>query len=851
MISVAAPFPPPVTPDPDLDRARQEIDALRTAARQQETRLAQLSHLALALEKEMLAARQEKAAWEAKYQSELAEWESLRHSPGYALLRLLQRLRARTIPPGSRREGALAMAAGWIRIANQRGAGGLLVHLRGEARWRWKAFARRIGPRKPYRNETVEIPLPSIRPPVTPHTDEVDIVVCVHNALADVQRCLESLLRFTAQPYGLLLVDDGSDPPTRDFLADFASQQPHATLLRSEEATGYTFAANRGLRHSTAPFILLLNSDTIVSPGWLDRLIACADSDPAIGLVGPLSNTASYQSIPALSAGGDWAENPLPAGWAIDGWAAALAENSGRLYPEMALLNGFCLLIRWEVIDAIGYFDEDAFGPGYGEENDYCLRARAAGWRLALADDAYVFHAQSRSYSHSRRRELSERAGQILTDRYGRASIAAAEDALRNGPALLGIRARAAVLAERSALVEEGRQRFADKRRFSGKRLLFLLPVDAPGGGANVVLAEAQAMVEMGVEVHLFNLAKNRRLFAAAYPGNRLPVHFGSPEDARRLGQGFDGVVATWHESVEWLPAQPAPGPALGYYVQDFEAHFFADGSDEQRRAAASYTARPNLRCFTKTEWNRQEVLAHTGVECAVVGPSLDIDRFRPVDKITTKTQRHKEKGPRLSVQSLRQAQETAASSAFHSSAPIRITAMIRPSSPRRGPRLTMEILRRLSHHYGERVAITLFGVSPADPGFADLPQDFDWQLAGMLETDRVAALLGATDIFVDFSTYQAMGLTALEAMACGAAVIVPEKGGAVGFARHGENALVVDTSSAETCWRGLRSLVDDEHLRAQLQGNAIRDACAFFPERAAFNILTVLFASPENGGTL
>ncbi len=176
---------------------------------------------------------------------------------------------------------------------------------------------------------------------------------------------------------------------------------------------------------------------------------------------------------------------------------------------------------------------------------------------------------------------------------------------------------------------------------------------------------------------------------------------------------------------------------------------------------------------------------------------------------------------------------------------------MIRPSSPRRGPRLTMEILRRLSHHYGERVAITLFGVSPADPGFADLPQDFDWQLAGMLETERVAALLGATDIFVDFSTYQAMGLTALEAMACGAAVIVPQKGGAGSFARDGENALVVDTSSAEACWRALRSLVDDEHLRARLRANAIRDACAFFPERAAFNILTVLFDPPANGGAL
>jgi glycosyltransferase involved in cell wall biosynthesis len=153
-----------------------------------------------------------------------------------------------------------------------------------------------------------------------------------------------------------------------------------------------------------------------------------------------------------------------------------------------------------------------------------------------------------------------------------------------------------------------------------------------------------------------------------------------------------------------------------------------------------------------------------------------------------------------------------------------------------------MELLRRLSRHYGERVLITLFGVSPADPGFAELPQDFDWQLAGMLEAERVAALLGRTDIFVDFSTWQAMGLTALEAMAAGATVIVPENGGAASFARHGENALVVDTSSSEACWRALCSLVENEHLRAGLRANAIRDACAFFPEWAALNLLSVLF---------
>ncbi len=800
-----------------LAASQQEISALRLAASQQDTRLAQLTHLALALEKERLAARQQEEAWAAKYQAELAEWESLRHSPGFALLRLLQRMRAHAAPPQSRRERLLGMAAGWLRILSERGAAGLLTHLRGEARWHWKALVRRIGPHRRYRNETITVDLPPPRPPLTPHQDAVDIVICVHNALEDVERCLASILRHTAQPYALILVDDGSDPPTRDFLADFAAQQPHPTLLRADTATGYTCAANRGLRRSSAAFVVLLNSDTIVTPGWLDRLVACAAADPSTGIVGPLSNTASYQSIPAISAGGDWAENPLPEGWGIDSWAEEIAARSARYYPAMPLLNGFCLLIRRAVIDAIGYFDEDAFGAGYGEENDYCLRVRAAGWGLALADDAYIYHAQSRSYSHSRRRELSERAAQILTERYGRAPIAAAEDTLRDGPVLLGIRARAEAMVQRAALVAEG------QRRFAGKRLLCLLPVDAPGGGANVVLAEAAAWVEMGVDVHLFNLEKNRQLFAAAYPDNRLTVHFGSPAQAQTLAKNFDGVLATWYESVEWLPAA---GPALGYYVQDFEARFFAEGSPEYQRAAASYTARPDLICFTKTNWNRQEVFDHTGVECAVIGPSIDIDRFRPPEN------------PHPSARS--------AASAFDSASPVRVTAMIRPNSPRRSPQLTMQLLRRLSHHYGERVAITLFGVSPADPGFADLPQDFDWQLAGMLETDLVAALMGRTDVFVDFSTWQAMGLTALEAMAAGAAVIVPQNGGATSFVRHGENALVVDTSSAEACWRALRSLVEDDQLRTRLRSNAIRDACAFYPERAALNILHVLFDGPK-----
>ena len=77
----------------------------------------------------------------------------------------------------------------------------------------------------------------------------------------------------------------------------------------------------------------------------------------------------------------------------------------------MPFLNGFCLLIRRAVLEGVGLFDEANFGEGYGEENDYCLRARNAGWTLALADDTYIYHAQSRSYNPERRKNLSDRAG--------------------------------------------------------------------------------------------------------------------------------------------------------------------------------------------------------------------------------------------------------------------------------------------------------------------------------------------------------------------------------------------------------------------------------------------------------
>lgn len=642
------------------------------------------------------------------------------------------------------------------------------------------------------------------------HHQPVDIIVCVHNALDDVKRCLESVHRHTQAPYTLVIVDDGSDAPTRDFLAAHAGQ-PGAVLLRNESAQGYTLAANQGMRRSTAPYLVLLNSDTIVSRDWLDRMVMCAESDPMIGIVGPLSNTASWQSIPEIARNGDWSDNPLPAGMDIADMAQWTAQTASQSYPRLNFLNGFCLLIKRALIERIGLFDEEVFGKGFGEENDYCLRAGQAGFGLAVADDVYVHHAQSRSYSNERRRLLVKASDEALLRKHGQPLIDAGVHVCRFDRTMEGIRNHAAQFAARHALTAQARSRWA------GRRIVFVLPVQDAGGGTNVVLCEARAMQRMGVEVHLLNFEANREAFEAGHPELPFPRHYAADVHAvAGLCHGFDAVIATLNVSVYWIEPlrQADPAPVLGYYVQDFEPSFYRLGSDGYEGAIRSYTAIPEMVCVTKTRWNADLVRQRTGRQCDVIGPSFDVDMFVP-------RPRRRAAWPQ---------------------APLRVTAMIRPSTPRRSPLLTMQVLARIAAEFGPQVEIILFGVPSTAPEFKALPCDFPWLNVGVLNPQQMAVLLNEVDVFADFSQYQAMGLTALEAMACGAAVIVPESGGADSFAIHERNALFVDTASLDACHQALRRLLTDHALRQSLQQQGALDVAAYVPERPASRMLAALF---------
>jgi GT2 family glycosyltransferase len=655
-------------------------------------------------------------------------------------------------------------------------------------------------------------------PPLQPHRQDVDIVVCVHNALADVRRCLESVMRHTLPPYQLIIVDDGSDRPTQEFLEQFIVGQP-ARLIHNATARGYTCAANAGLRASDAPFVILLNSDTVVSSLWLERMLRCAESDERIGLVGPLSNTASWQSVPRLMEGAgeggreaDWALNPLPPDWTVDQYAKEVARAAVPIYPRVGFLNGFCLLLKRTLINDLGLFDEETFGPGYGEENDYCLRAHGGGWELAVADDCYVFHAQSKSYSSERRRELVARSDQALVQKHGARLIGQQLIQTRFHPALNYIRHRCAAIEVLAQRRQEG------LRLFEGKRVLFLLPVDCAGGGSNVVLDEAACMREFGVDAWIANLDASRVAFEADHPRLTVPVlYLPSQHRLPQVARDFDAVVATLYLTVSWLLplAGAIDGPLLGYYVQDFEPDFFAPGSAEREKALASYTLIPSLRLFTKTRWNQAMLAEKLGVQAEVVGPSLDIHSYHPT-----------EMPPSAQV--------------------VRVLAMVRPATPRRAPENTMRLLRRLARHFGPRIAIDIMGVGADDVAFLHYRRDFPHRCLGELDKDGVVAALAEADIFVDCSAFQAMGLSAMEAMAAGVAVVGPRNGGLSEIVRDRHNGLLVDTTDLDAVFAAVSELITDRDLLADLRANGF-EVVAFSPLLAAFNVLACLFAAqPE-----
>jgi GT2 family glycosyltransferase/glycosyltransferase involved in cell wall biosynthesis len=689
------------------------------------------------------------------------------------------------------------------------------------------------------------------------HGDACDIVIPAYNALDALDHCLTSVRAHTSPPFRVIVVDDASDEQVACYLRAVAAADERVEVLRNERNLGFVRTANRGLSATTAPFACLLNSDTIVTPGWLDALIRCARSDSRIGVVNPTSNAAvnlTVQMAPGLN---------------VFTMAEVVAARSRRDYPDVVTAVGFCLLVTRAALERFGTFDE-IYGDGYCEESDYCMRITGEGLRTVVADDAFVYHRGGASFGRSRARYLRNR--RLFDERWGaRYPVEYAAFLQRNPLQYLRDALEAGLDSEAATDLKVPRR--LEPGPTDGWRKLWAMTRDAwsIGGAGEVVrkLGVAPAHLRTAVQQMLpggdsdeaaeqpagfVDPEQKRRQYVTPAYAKTLPQKHGlriavlvwrfdvcggvltivdivnrlvleghsvvlatvgdiADEGAftlytrplvyrtiDALVDGFpdvDVVVTTfWPTATEWLPAIRRRQPSLRamYFIQDYEAWFVPEEDHDGRKRIVDSYGLVDGRIVT-SHWLARKLSTDHGYQSTVVPIGIDLRVFYPRGPQTPRPRR-------------------------------RILVQARPETPWRGWAEAVTTLNSLWQRRDDFEAV-LFGCDDEALRQSGQRLNCPHHNAGLITSrSAMAALYSSCDLLFDPSYYQAFGLPGLEAMACGIPTVLPARGGLTEYAAHEQNTLL----AAETGERvkAIERVLDDDWLRARLVEAGLATASRF-----------------------
>ena len=419
-----------------------------------------------------------------------------------------------------------------------------------------------------------------------------DLVIPVYNALRSTRDCLESVRRFAPPWARVVVVNDGSDVRTTEFLR----AQEGIVLLENEVNLGFVKTANLGLLYSDAPWVCLLNSDTLLTEGALERMVARCEKDPTIGLCCPLAGSAVNLSV------------LLPAGEDVFSFSRRVARTSPALYPDATTIVGHCLLVRREVVRTLGVFDE-IFGRGYCEETDLHYRARAAGWRCVVADDTWIHHRQGASFPDSDARIAANM--KILMSRWK----------APHEKELAAFNSRNALGAVRDSATFEWT--LPDSGPAAPYDVLFVLPLMGIYGGVADVLELANALVLQGVKAGVIVLA-------TVPPEIEMELFFRplrlSAADLLERCPPAKLLVATGYQTAAHVAAAAARrGIQTSYFVQDYEGWF---GFDSPEYVARTYDLIPRI--VTISSWIAREIETRHGHTATPIPISADPEIYYP-----------------------------------------------------------------------------------------------------------------------------------------------------------------------------------------------------------------------------
>lgn len=624
------------------------------------------------------------------------------------------------------------------------------------------------------RDELLE---PSYRGSPNNGTLRVDVIVAAGDDVAALRTTLWSLLAKTGRPFHLILVDQGASSAVAALVNEMVQRHPYVARVGYRKHGGRGAAERIGLGAGGAELGVLLEAGVTVTHGWLDGLVACMDEDRECGMVGPLLDASSdLQSFPNRTSDVDEGatRNELPP-WLTADAVSLFLRGSVPRRPEVESLDRACRVVRQAALVSMLDGSGCLAGPS---TDDLDHQIRAAGFTLRVSDDSYVAR---RARPARLRPPAPESEGAALDG-----GPADRDDLLADNRELVhaAMRSPAGVAAALRAV------------RPNPLRLAFVMPNMAHGGsgGLHSVYQEALGLRQLGVDtVVLANRSYIEHARSAYATTDEIFVECCDDDDVERLSRGRSVLVATHFKSVRSVAAVWATRRDFlpVYYVQDYEPFFTLNvngGAPDSLEARSSYGAIDGMLLFAKTDWI-----------CNTVGRvrSLPVDKIEPgIDSTLF----------------------TAHTPNLQSEGPVRVLGMVRPRTWRRQPFATLMLLDRLQRDLGREVEVHSFGCTGDALEQMLQGRQHEVNHHGVLTREQIAALLCATDVFLDISAFQGMGRTAFEGMCCGCAPIVPRVGGAHEFAVDEVNAVMVDTSDLDTCYQALRKLVLDRPRLLRLQ---------------------------------
>jgi GT2 family glycosyltransferase len=225
--------------------------------------------------------------------------------------------------------------------------------------------------------------------------DKCDVIIPIYNAPEWVKLCVYSVFINTPQEYlgKVLLMNDNSDSNTVELLYNLKDKYPEKIEIISNEANlGFVKNSNKGIANSHAEYLLLLNSDCLISKNTIPKLISHLKKNKNIGLISPVASNAANLTLEIFE------------GFSYTQMDALLEKKFKGMNFDAVTIVGNCLMITRECINRVGLLDE-AYGMGYGEETDYQFKAMEKGFQAKVAIDTYVYHHKEASFGHSKQKE--------------------------------------------------------------------------------------------------------------------------------------------------------------------------------------------------------------------------------------------------------------------------------------------------------------------------------------------------------------------------------------------------------------------------------------------------------------